>query len=268
LLHLASYRFPATLPTDFQEFQPPAHPRVPGSLDIMLSSCSGAAVGFYCSVAAVLTSMACGAAAAPATPSSVSRVSESQASVPRRIVVLGDSLAVSPTKATAFPALLQQRLEVAHSGWVVINEGVGGDTTAEGVRRLNGVLAADTSILILELGANDGLRGAPIATIEANLSAIIERARARGVSVLLCGMETPPLHGWDYTVEYHRLFPRLAARYQLPLVLFLLDGVVLNPELNGGDGIHPNAAGARRIAETVWPFLEPLVLSSTATAGS
>jgi acyl-CoA thioesterase I len=234
----------------------------------MLSSCSGAAVGFYCSVAAVLTSMACGAAAAPATPSSVSRVSESQASVPRRIVVLGDSLAVSPTKATAFPALLQQRLEVAHSGWVVINEGVGGDTTAEGVRRLNGVLAADTSILILELGANDGLRGAPIATIEANLSAIIERARARGVSVLLCGMETPPLHGWDYTVEYHRLFPRLAARYQLPLVPFLLDGVVLNPELNGGDGIHPNAAGARRIAETVWPFLEPLVLSSTATAGS
>lgn len=234
----------------------------------MLSSCSGAAVGLCCSLAAALTSIACGSAAAPATPSSIAGVSEPQTSGPRRIVVLGDSLAVSPTKSNAFPALLQQRLDAAHPGWVVTNEGVGGDTTADGLRRLDAVLAADTSILILELGANDGLRGAPIATIEANLSTIIERARARGVRVLLCGMETPPLRGLDYTVEFHRLFPRLAARYQLPLVPFLLDGVALNPELNGSDGVHPNASGARRIAETVWPFLEPLVLSSTATAGS
>jgi len=77
-------------------------------------------------------------------------------------------------------------------------------------------------------------------------------------------METPPLHGWEYTVEYHRVFPRLAARYQLPLVPFLLDGVALNPELNGGDGVHPNAAGARRIADTVWPYLQPLVMSAAA----
>jgi len=216
----------------------------------------------------MLAAVACGSVAAPAAPSSVSGVSESQAPGPRRIVVLGDSLALSPTMSTAFPALLQQRLDAVHPGWVVTNESVGGDTTAGGLRRLEGVLVADTSILILELGANDGLRGTPIATIEANLSAIIERARARGVSVLLCGMETPPLRGWDYTVEYHRVFPRLAARYQLPLVPFLLEGVALNPELNGGDGIHPNASGARRIAETMWPFLQPLVLSTTAAAGS
>jgi acyl-CoA thioesterase-1 len=232
----------------------------------MLSSCSGTAVGFGCAVAALLTAIACGSVAAPAMPS-VSGVSEPQASGPRRIVVLGDSLAVSPTKSTAFPALLQQRLDAVHPGWVLTNEGVGGDTTAGGLRRLEGALAVDTHILILELGANDGLRGTPIATIEGNLSAIIERARARGISVLLCGMETPPLRGWDYTLEYHRVFPRLAARYQIPLVPFLLEGVALNPELNGGDGIHPNASGARRIAETVWPFLEPLVLSHTETAG-
>ena len=230
----------------------------------MLPSSPGEAVGFCCSVAAVLAAVACGSVAAPATPSSVARVAASQTLGPRRIVVLGDSLAVSPSKSSAFPALLQERLDGANPGWTVSNEGVGGDTTADGLRRLDDVLSADTRILVLELGANDGLRGVSIATIEANLAAIIERARARGVTMLLCGMETPPLHGWEYTVEYHRVFPRLAARYQLPLVPFLLDGVALNPELNGGDGVHPNAAGARRIADTVWPYLQPLVMSAAA----
>jgi acyl-CoA thioesterase-1 len=228
----------------------------------MLSSYPGEAVGFCCSIAAMLAAVACGSVASPATPSSNSRVADSQTPGPRRIVVLGDSLAVSPNKSSAFPALLQERLDSASPGWTVSNEGIGGDTTAGGLRRVDAVLAADTKILVLELGANDGLRAVPIATIEANLAAIIERARARDIAVLLCGMETPPLHGWDYTVEYHRLFPRLAARYQLPLVPFLLEGVALNPELNGGDGIHPNAAGAQRIADTVWPHLRPLVTST------
>jgi acyl-CoA thioesterase-1 len=120
-------------------------------------------------------------------------------------------------------------------------------------------VASDTRVLVIELGANDGLRGIPIATIEQNLSAIIERAQARGIRVLLCGMETPPMNGWNYTVDYHRLFPRVAQKYSVPLVPFLLEGVALNPELNGADEIHPNAAGARRIADTVWPYLEPLV---------
>jgi len=231
----------------------------------MLSSCSGEAVGLCCSVAAVLAAVACGSTAAPAAPSSVSRVADSQTAGPRRIVVLGDSLAVSPNKSSAFPALLQERLDEATPGWIVANESVGGDTTANGLRRVDAALSADTKILVLELGANDGLRGVPIATIEANLAAIIARARARDITVLLCGMETPPLRGWDYTVEYHRLFPRLAARYQLPLVPFLLEGVALNPELNGGDGVHPNAAGARRIADTVWPYLRPLLSTAAAT---
>jgi len=156
----------------------------------MLPSSPGEAVGFCCSVAAVLAAVACGSVAAPATPSSVARVAASQTLGPRRIVVLGDSLAVSPSKSSAFPALLQERLDGANPGWTVSNEGVGGDTTADGLRRLDDVLSADTRILVLELGANDGLRGVSIATIEANLAAIIERARARGIALLLCGMET------------------------------------------------------------------------------
>ena len=209
-----------------------------------------------------LAAIACGSAAAPATPAAVG---DAAATPPRRIVVLGDSLAVSPSKESAFPALLQQRLDHAYPGWVVTNEGVGGDTTAGGRQRLGRALTADTAILVVELGANDGLRGTSIAAVEENLSAIIEQAQGRGLKVLLCGMETPPLNGWDYSVDFHRLFPRLAARYGLPLVPFLLEGVALNPELNGEDGVHPNAAGARRIADTVWRYLEPLIVSSART---
>jgi acyl-CoA thioesterase-1 len=144
------------------------------------------------------------------------------------------------------------------------NAGVNGDTTARGVARMEATLTSETAILILELGANDGLRGVEIAEIERNLSGIIERAQARGIRVLLCGMETPPFRGLNYSLEFHRLYPRLAARYAVPSVPFLLEGVALNPDLNGDDGIHPNAAGARLIAETVWPYLEPLI-AQTAT---
>jgi acyl-CoA thioesterase-1 len=224
-------------------------------------SISAQASGFCGSVAVFMTAIAC-SSATPVTPSATSSVAS-----PRRIVVVGDSLAVSPSKAGAFPAMLQQRIDVAHRGWIVGNESVGGDTTAGGRERLERALAPDTTILVLALGANDGLRGVPIATVEENLAAMIERAKARGITVLLCGMETPPLNGWNYTLEFHRLFPRLAARYDVALVPFLLEGVALNPELNGDDAIHPNAAGARRIADTVWIYLQPLVESSV-TAGS
>ncbi len=178
---------------------------------------------------------------------------------PLRAVVLGDSLAVSPSRAEGFPAELQRRLDALHPGWIMGNAGVSGDTTAGGLRRFDQAVPEDTRVLILELGANDGLRGVDITTVERNLSTMIERAQARGARVLLCGMETPPIHGWSYSVDFHRLFPRLAQKYGIPLVPFLLDGVVLNPDLNGDDEIHPNAAGAQRIAETVWPYLQPLV---------
>ena len=153
-------------------------------------------------------------------------------------------------------------------GWIVSNAGVSGDTTSGGLRRFDQVVPEGTSILILELGANDGLRGVDVATVERNLSTMIERAQTRAIRVLLCGMETPPIHGWDYTVDFHQLFPRLAQKYNLPLVPFLLQGVVLNPDLNGDDEIHPNAAGAQRIAETVWPYLQPMLRQDTIVAQS
>jgi len=183
------------------------------------------------------------------------------APAPRRVSVLGDSLAVSPSRSQNFATELQARLNATHPGWTVNNQGVSGDTTTDGVRRMDAALTSDTSILVLELGANDGLRGASIATVEKNLSTIIERAQARGIRVLLCGMETPPFNGFNYSLEFHRVYPRLADRYHLPLVPFLLDGVALNPDLNGDDAIHPNAAGARAIAAVVWPYLEPMIAS-------
>lgn len=176
--------------------------------------------------------------------------------------MLGDSLAVSPSRNEAFPTELQKRLDAAGGGWTVKNAGVSGDTTTGGLRRFEGALTGDTRVLVLELGANDGLRGIDLTAVEKNLATMIERAQAKRIRVLLCGMETPPLNGWNYTVEFHRLFPRLAQTYNVPLVPFLLEGVALNPDLNGDDEIHPNAAGARRIGETVWPYLEPLVQQS------
>jgi acyl-CoA thioesterase I len=209
----------------------------------------------WCLAAAVTTAtVACGSQ--PTAPSS------STAS-PRRIVVLGDSLAVSPTRTQNFTTELQAKLNASHPGWTVDNQSISGDTTADGVRRANDALKSDTAILVLELGANDGLRGVAIATAEQNLSTLIERAQARGIRVLLCGMETPPLNGFNYSLEFHRIYPRLAERYRVALVPFLLEGVALNPDFNGDDVVHPNAAGARLIANTVWPYLETLVAAAT-----
>jgi len=143
--------------------------------------------------------------------------------------------------------------------WVVVNAGVSGDTTTGGVRRVEALLGPDVGVLVIALGANDGLRGVAPETVSRNLSSIIEAAQSRDIAVLLCGMETPPTRGWDYTVAFHRIFPATASKYSVPLVPFLLSGVALVPEMNGSDGVHPNAAGARRIAENVWPFLEPLL---------
>jgi acyl-CoA thioesterase-1 len=215
-------------------------------------------VGACCSVAALVAAASCSSAASPTTPSPVEtpRPAAAAAGV---VLVLGDSLAVSPSRAEAFPAVLQKRLDATARGWRIVNAGVSGDTTAGGLRRFDQAVAPDTRVLVIELGANDGLQGLAIETIESNLAAIIERAQARGIRVLLCGMETPPMNGWSYTLDYHRLFPRLAQRYAVPLVPFLLAGVALNPDFNGADEIHPNAAGAQRIADTVWPYLEPLL---------
>jgi acyl-CoA thioesterase I len=192
--------------------------------------------------------------AGPTAPSEAAVVT-----VKSKIAVLGDSLAVSPSRDDSFPAVLEDRIDDADLPWEVVNFGVRGDTTTGGLRRLEDVLRQNPAILVLALGANDGLRGVETTTISRNLSEIIARAKARGIRVLLCGMETPPLRGWNYTVAFHNIFPGLAREHDVPLVPFLLAGVALDPEMNMEDMIHPNKAGAKRIADTVWPYLEKLL---------
>lgn len=181
------------------------------------------------------------------------------------VVVLGDSLTAGPGLRTedAYPALLQERARSAGLPHRVVNAGVSGDTTADALRRLDTALQPDTRVLVVALGANDGLGGVAAETVKQNLRQIIERARTRGIRVLLCGMETLPTHGLDYVARFHNIFPDLAREFEVPLMPFLLQGVFGRSELNLFDGFHPNAAGMRVIASEMWPWLEPLLRATT-----
>ena len=205
-------------------------------------------------VFALALAASAGGAAAPANARSL------------KIVALGDSLTSGHrlTKGEAYPALLQKALEDTGLPAEVVNLGVSGDTTAGGLRRLQVALEQNPQILIVAFGANDGLRGVPIAQVRANLARIIETAQSRGVSVLLVGMEALPLHGWQYTIDFHNIWPELAARYNVPLVPFILNGVFGNPDLMSSDGVHPNAAGTKLIAANIWAALQPLAKSLVA----
>ncbi len=178
-----------------------------------------------------------------------------------RIVFLGDSLTagLGLPRAHAVPALIQQRLDAAGYRYEVVNAGVSGDTSAGGLRRLEWALEGDVDILVVELGANDGLRGLPVAQMKRNLSEIIGAARSRGIAVVLTGMEAPPNYGPLYTAEFRRAYRELADEHDVTFVPFFLEGVAGVPALNNGDGIHPNADGARIVHETVWRALEPLL---------
>ena len=162
-----------------------------------------------CAVMSVMAAGACGAGARSVAPSGFD-----EAPAATRIVVLGDSLAVSPTRDDSFPAVLQARIDELGLTWAITNAGRSGDTTTGGLRRTDALLERDVGVLVLALGANDGLQGIDLGVIERNLAAIIERAQTNGIRVLLCGMETPPLRGWEYwsafTICFHGL-PRSTA---------------------------------------------------------
>jgi acyl-CoA thioesterase I len=177
------------------------------------------------------------------------------------IVALGDSLTAGFGVAAeeAWPALLENRLSREGYRYRVVNAGVSGDTSAGGLRRVPWVLRARPDIAIVALGANDGLRGQSIEALAANLTEIVERLRAGGAQVLLAGMRVPPNYGADFARAFARVFADVAQRAQVAFMPFLLDGVAADPRLNLLDGIHPNAAGHRVIAERVWPFLKPLL---------
>lgn len=179
----------------------------------------------------------------------------------RVIVALGDSLTAGLGVAAdeAYPALLEDRLRRAGLPYRVVNAGVSGDTSAGGLRRLDWVLRSRPEIAIVALGANDGLRGVPVATLRDNLTAIVTTLQARGVRVLLIGMRLPPNYGRVYADAFAETFRLVARRTSTAFLPFLLDGVGGEPSLNQADGIHPNAAGHRVVAERVWPALEPLL---------
>jgi len=178
-----------------------------------------------------------------------------------RIVILGDSLTYGYglDRSESYPFLLQKRLDQFGNDYEVVNAGISGDTSAGGLRRLNWVLEGDVRVLIIELGANDGLRGLPVTSLRHNLSEIIERAQEKGIAVVLTGMEAPPNYGSVYTQEFREVYQELARKYQVYFVPFLLEGVAGNPDLNLTDGIHPNASGARIVEETLWNTLKPLL---------
>jgi acyl-CoA thioesterase-1 len=178
-----------------------------------------------------------------------------------RIVALGDSLTSGRGigMADAYPAALQERLEDNGYRYQVVNAGVSGDTTRRALRRYRSALDGDVKVLIVALGANDGLRGVAVDELTANLSDIIEEAQRRNIAVILVGMDALPMHGWDYSVAFHRAYEALAARYRIPLVPSFLMKILTNGSLMQRDGAHPNKAGAQAIADLVWPHLQPLL---------
>ena len=178
-----------------------------------------------------------------------------------KIVVLGDSLTagLGLPETQAFPSVLQDRIDKAGYHFTVVNAGVSGDTTAGGVRRVDWALDGDVRVLVLALGANDGLRGLPIKEMKGNLVAIIKRAREKKAEVVLAGMEAPPNYGQEYAADFRNAFRDIAREEHIVLIPFLLDKVAGLSDMNQGDGIHPNERGARIVADTVWAALRPVL---------
>jgi len=179
----------------------------------------------------------------------------------RTLAFLGDSLTAGygVDSLEAYPSLVEARLKSRGLKWRVLNAGISGDTSAGGLRRLDWLFKQPIAVLFVCLGANDGLRGIPLATTEANLRAIIDRAQAKGAVVVLAGMQLPENYGPDYRTGFQTLYARLAREKKVAFLPFLLQDVAMHPELNQEDRIHPNAAGHRRVADNVWKLLEPIL---------
>lgn len=177
------------------------------------------------------------------------------------IVFLGTSLTagLGLEPEQAYPALIQQKIDSAGLGYRVVNAGVSGETSAGARRRIDWLLRETVSVLVVETGANDGLRGLPPDSLRANIQAVIDRARAMrpAPKIVLVGMRVPPNYGRTYSQRFETLYAELARANDAELVPFLLEGVGGVPPLNQADGIHPTAEGQRLMAETVWRVLEP-----------
>ncbi len=223
------------------------------SLVSLLGGCRGDAAPSAPAPAA--TSVSAAPAALAAEPAS---------SAPR-VVFLGDSLTagLGLGEAAAYPALVGALLAQRGVAVQIVNGGVSGDTSAGGLARVDWLLSLRPEVMVVALGANDGLRGQPVAAIEDNLRQIVRRARGAGARVVLAGMKMPPNYGPDYTRDFEALYARLARELDLPFIPFLLAGVAADPALNQADGIHPTAEGQRKIAELVVPVLLRLLEPAT-----
>jgi acyl-CoA thioesterase I len=198
----------------------------------------------------------------------IAAVARGEAQAATRILALGDSLTagfgLSPQEA--FPVRLQARLGAAGVAAQVVNGGVSGDTSAGGLARLDWALADHPDVVLVELGANDALRGIDPRLTYANLDKILTRLKAAGAKIMLLGMRAPPNWGRSYQAQFDAIFPDLAAKHHVPLYPFFLEGVALDPTLNQSDGLHPTARGADLIAERIAPLVARLV-ADKATQG-
>ena len=187
----------------------------------------------------------------------------SPATLRRTIVFVGTSLTAGMglDPEQAFPALLAEKIDSAGLPYEVVNAGNSGETSAGALRRIDWILRQPMDVLVIETGANDGLRGIRPDSVRANIQGIIDRVKAAKpeTKILLVQMEAPPNFGPRYTAEFRRIFPDLARENDLELLPFLLEDVAGKAELNQGDGMHPNADGARVTAETLWEALEPVL---------
>ncbi len=180
----------------------------------------------------------------------------------KSIVVLGDSISAGYgiEVSQGWVALLQQKLNEKATGHIVHNESISGDTTAGGLARIDRALTLHKpDVVIIELGANDGLRGLPPALIKSNLAEIAHRAKLAGAKVLLLGMKIPPNYGKRYTDLFYNIYPQLATELGVPYVSFIMEDIALDKDMMQADRVHPNAKGQPLIADKVWPQLLPLL---------
>lgn len=214
---------------------------------------------------ALLCALACGQSGEPprrAAPAAQAPAAAPDSGLPV-VLFLGTSLTagLGLSESQAYPALIQHKVDSAGIPLRVVNAGLSGETTAGGLRRLDWLLRQPVAVLVLELGANDALRGQDLEATRQNLQAIIDRTRAAhpSASIVIAGMQAPPNLGSRYTTTFRDLFPDLARRNHAALVPFLLEGVAGVPRLNQGDGIHPTAEGDSIVAENVWKVLGPIL---------
>ncbi|SKB39722.1 acyl-CoA thioesterase-1 [Salegentibacter holothuriorum] len=221
----------------------------------------------YCLILSVFIMFSCGEntdkKSGENTVEEVQTETEIQKSEKNVILFFGNSLTAGMGLETseAFPALIQNRLDSLNYNYEVINAGLSGETTASGKNRINWVLNQDVDVFVLELGANDGLRGIPLEETRKNLQDIINSVKEKNpdTKIVLAGMQIPPNMGEAYTTEFKNIFPELAEKNNIALIPFLLEGVAGDPKLNQQDGIHPTAEGYEIVADNVWSVLGDVV---------